>query len=57
MNDYIKQLGCVAPAVPLDQSKIESGPWRLAADLRRKPSVLAFSSQGKTGMSTHVAMK
>lgn len=49
MNDYIKQLGCIAPAVPLDQFKFESRPWRLAAELRRRPSILMFSSQGRTG--------
>ncbi|KAK2599260.1 hypothetical protein N8I77_011030 [Diaporthe amygdali] len=50
VNEYVKQMGCVAPAVPLDQFKFESRPWRLAADLRRRPSVLTFSSQGKTDM-------
>ncbi|KAL2274873.1 hypothetical protein FJTKL_02695 [Diaporthe vaccinii] len=51
VNTYIRQLGCIAPAVPLDQFKFDSRPWRLAADLRRRPSVITFSRQGKADLN------
>lgn len=58
VNDYIKKLGCVAPAVPLDQFQFEFERQlqRLAADLRRKASVLVFTSQGKTGTRAKVTL-
>ncbi|KAG8170312.1 hypothetical protein KVR01_001057 [Diaporthe batatas] len=50
VNEDIEKLGCVAPAVPLDQLKLESRSWRLAGDLKRRPSVLTFSRKGDADM-------